>query len=171
MQIKTWQQLNPALLEFAKLDVEVNHAEAKLDEQFQKLRHAHAKRVSRKNERLATLHRSIQTFCKSNKAEFDGARHGASSTGAARSRKINGMVFGFRLSNPSVHIQRKKIEEVIKWLKRKFVPDYYVRVTEEPNREALRQALIEGDDRFRKLCKDHGITLKQKDEFFLDTEA
>ena len=164
MTIKTWRELSPALLEFAKLSCSVRKADAALDDRIQKLRAVHAKNVETKRARLAELYRSIQAFCKSNKARFDPTGSGC------RSCRFSGGSFGFRLDPPSVHIPKKKIEEVTEWLANKF-DEVYVRTTVEPNREALRQALVDGDARFKKLMKNNAITLKQPDKFFLDTET
>ena len=162
MKIGNWKEAERAMGDFASLETKVGQARAAMEISIQ----AAQDRFFQKTEDLASRQREIEAelrhFARANKKDFK-----ATPNGDGRSRNFNGVRFGFRLTPPFVKI--KTPVAALAWLYSSFGVTF-LRISKEINRDVLKSELENGNPRVVKWLNDHGITLKQKDKFFIEVE-
>jgi len=157
MAIKTIEQADALLAEYATADAKIEQIKAKMDEEITVIRSKYADDLSELNICRDESFNAIQMFAETNPELFE-------------KKKSFGMVhgvIGFRMGNWAVKMLPKwKVADVVEQLK-KVLPAY-VRIKEEPNKEMLI------NDRDNKgvnayFHKDGvGITIIQEETFYIE---
>lgn len=128
MKIKTYEELDQALLEAGKLSVELTKKEAELNSKIQKIREQFDQSTEGLRENLASLETDIQAYCLKHKEEFNKER---------RKELVHGFV-GFRTNPPKVLQLNKKftVKTTIELIKKLF-EGKYIRTKEELNKDSI----------------------------------
>ena len=163
MEIKTWKAADDVLEAYAQTAQRLKKAEARRDLEIAKLRENWATEITGLEEELAAATKALKQFAGKNKEEFKPMP-----MGDGRSYIHAGVEMGFRRTPPAVRIEDE--EKAVTYLYQ-YYQDEYVRTRFEPDREKIKAALIDGYERLIEALAAHGITLKQKDQFFLKLMA
>lgn len=161
-QIKTWQEAERAMEQWGRSSCALEEAQARLETELQAVRERHADALGDLEAELIILADDLRGFAKVQKAEFKPREAG----GDVRSYEHAGVVLGYQRTPPFVRIRDE--EKALKWLASEPWLKQFIRLRQEANREALRAKLSEGDQRLVERLAAHGITLDQKDKFFLE---
>jgi len=162
-QIETWPDADGAMEELAKLDAARRAIAARRDLRVTQVESQFNGELNALADAEDAIEKSLKAFAGKRKAEFKPAP-----SGDGRSYQHAGVAFGYRRTPPAVHIEEE--EAAIRWLTDRF-EEQYVRVKQEPDREALKVTLLECDERTRGFYAAHGISLKSKDKFFCEVET
>lgn len=127
-KIKSFDDLDALILEFGQIEARLAKAEASMNERIQKIREAFKTSNESDMNKRADLQKVIETFCISNKNEFQ----------KIRSRDFTHGSVGFKFNPPKIaQLNRKySVATSIELLKRVFQM-LYIRTKEEINKEAL----------------------------------
>jgi Pyruvate/2-oxoacid:ferredoxin oxidoreductase gamma subunit len=157
--IKSWQEVDDAARDLAIAERTISSATAKINAKMEKLRQELAEATAADMVIADRLKRDIKDFAKANKSAF-----GPPGGGEKRSRALNHIVLGFRLSPAKlVNLSGwtwKKIAEALQAAKQKAL----YRTVVEANKEAIHEGYKSGnlDDAG---LKDLGMKVEQADEF------
>ena len=157
--IRNGNELEEAMAEYARLDCEIRAAQVRLEQAVQQLRERFHRETELQRRRRARIEEALRQYAETHKAQF---RPGPK--GQGRRRTVHGVTFGFRLSPPSVSIRN---EQVTHWLYDAY-GDRFTRVVLQPDREALKKGLENGDARLRRRLNLQGIRLNQADKFYIE---
>lgn len=155
MKIKTFDDLDNALLELGKAKAELQKQEAEMNEEIQVVTDKYAESTAECSGTVATIEDAIEDFCSRNKDEFD----------ETRSKIFNHGKVGFRTNPPSVKQLNKKwkVESSIAFAKKLFGKKYLREKTE------LDKATILGDYAAEKLKDEDlagmGLRIEQEETF------
>jgi len=122
MKIKSFEELDGALLELGKARAELQTQEAAMNEELQVITDKYAAKTAECSGTVATIEDAIEAFCEKNKDEFD----------ETRSKIFNHGKVGFRTNPPSVKQLNKKwkVESSIAFAKKLFGLEYLREKTE-----------------------------------------
>jgi len=162
-ELKTWPQAETLMARFAEGECELEKLIVARDEAIRAAWADYAARAKRHLERRDEIVKALKKFATAHKAEFKPREQG----GDVRSYEHAGVTLGFRRTPPAVRIDDE--EAAVTYLCQYY--EEYVRTQLEPNREALKTALQDGNERLVEALAAHGITLKQVDKFFAEVLA
>jgi len=160
---KTWPEAETLMSQFAETQVEITKIKALWEESLLSVARDYGKRVKSYEEKRADLEKALKKFAAGHKAEFKPMP-----IGDGRSYEHAGVTLGFRRTPPAVRIEDE--ETAVTYLCQ-YYKDEYVHTQFAPNREALKSALQNGNERLVEALAAHGITLKQVDKFFVEMLA
>ncbi len=160
--IASWEDVDRAMERVARLDAELRIERANADAMIQRIEQQYQDFAREREAERADLELALRKFASAHKKEFAPREQG----GDTRSYEHAGVVMGYRAKPPEVRIENE--EYALEWL-RTFDDGIYVRVKLEANRQAIREALSnDADERTIERMAAHGITLQQRDKFFLE---
>jgi|SRR5579884_344486 len=160
--IATWEDVDRAMERVARLDAELRIERANADAMIQRIEQQYQDFAREREAERADLELALRKFASAHKKEFAPREAG----GDRRSYEHAGVVMGYRAKPSEVRIENE--EYALEWL-RTFDDGIYVRVKLEANRQAIREALSnDADERTIERMAAHGITLQQRDKFFLE---
>lgn len=156
--VKSWEEVEKLLLEYAKLESFLTETEADLNRKLQSVRDEYAKITANQAARYNQIKTDIQQYALSQKHEFD----------KSRSREFPYAKLGFRYGKHKVSLLNRKYnwDIVIELVKKLFGSDY-IRQKEELNKEQILSNYAE-----QKLTDQQiagcGIKIEQDETFFID---
>jgi phage host-nuclease inhibitor protein Gam len=160
--IARWEDVDRAMEQVARLDAELRVERANADALIRRIEQQYQDFAREREAERADLELALRKFASVHKKEFAPREQG----GDTRSYEHAGVVMGYRAKPPEVRIENE--EYALEWL-RTFDDGIYVRVKLEANRQAIREALSnDADERTIERMAAHGITLQQRDKFFLE---
>ncbi len=163
MRIDTWEEAERGMAEYGRLWREARKFAASEEEAVERVRADYAQRRGGGEAKRKKLERSLQHFARARKRQFQPAPQGP-----GRSFSSNGVRIGFRLTPPAVRISSQAA--TVQWLVEAHL-EGFLRITRQPDREALKSALSNGDPAERDLVERlaaHGIRLEQSNKFFIE---
>lgn len=158
---KTWSEVETLMAQFAETECEISKLDAAHQEAIRFARESLARQSRPYLDKRAEIEKALKKFAAAHKAEFKPREQG----GDVRSYDHAGVTLGFRRTPPAVRIEDE--EQAITYLCQYYREDY-VRTQFTPDREALKVALQDGNERLIEALAAHGITLKQVDKFFVE---
>lgn len=123
--MESWDEVNDALKEMARLRVKVNAAEAKMNERINAAKETAAHVTDHWLRRYAELEEAVESYCKANKAEF------------AR-RRTKSLFFGEVRYRVSTKIMLMSGAEAVLEALRKLGLTQYIRTKEEVDKDAMK---------------------------------
>jgi phage host-nuclease inhibitor protein Gam len=159
--IETWEEANRAMEALARASSVRNATLAEVEAEIASVYESYGGKLSRLDDEITVLQSALAKFAKKHKREFQPSEGG-------RSHEHAGVAIGFRLTPPSVRIENE--ERALDFLSR-FEGGVYLRVKAEPDRQALAEALKDDSSAVAKKLACHGITLQQKDKFFIEVRG
>ncbi|HLI02762.1 MAG TPA: host-nuclease inhibitor Gam family protein [Terriglobia bacterium] len=160
-EIHSWEEADRAMEALAKVSITRRATQAEIDAEIASVHETYRGRLSRLEEEIESLEAALAKFAKKRKSEFKPDSEGG------RSHEHAGVVLGFRLTPPAVRIENEP--RAIDFLSR-FEGGVYLRVKAEPDRQALAEALKDDSSPIVEKLAAHGITLQQKDKFFIEVK-
>lgn len=126
--IKTYEELENALKEYAINDTALAKKEAEMNQRINKIKEEFEEKTKELRYVIDTTAGEIEAFCNKNKSDFD----------KSRSKEYQFGTVGFRTSPPKVAILNRKYntETVLELIKRVF-KKAYIRVKEDLDKEAI----------------------------------
>lgn len=136
MEIKTFEEVDSALLQIAKMESIRVKKEAAMNAAIQKIREKYEEETTTERENISSLESDIQTFCLKNKREFEKDKRSVD--------LVHGSV-GFRTNPPKVlQLSSKfKVATTLELIKKILDPSKYIRTKIELNKEAILADYIE----------------------------
>jgi len=127
--LRSFDEVDQALLELGRAKAIVQHEEAILNNQIQNFRDAFDQRTSDARKQSVSLETEIENFCIENKFEFE----------KSRSKDFVHGTVGFRTSPPAVKALNRKYswETILELIKKFSWSKKYIRIKEEPDKEAI----------------------------------
>lgn len=161
--IKNWEQADRAMQTLSRLHAEWGLAQKNMEVEIARVRELCALPLKRLQGECEEIKRELTAFGKAHKREFKSREEG----GDKRSYEHADVNIGYQLDPPKVRIEDE--DRAIEWM---IGAGYleFVRTRLEPNREALREALSNDADPLVEKFAAHGITLQQKDRFFIEVK-
>lgn len=155
MKIKTFDDLDNALLELGKAKAELQTQEAAMNEEIQAITDKYAGKTAECSGTVATIEDAIEAFCEKNKDAFD----------ESRSKIFNHGKVGFRTNPPSVKQLNKKwkVESSIAFAKKLFGLEY-LREKTELDKAAILGAYAAGKLKDEDLA-GMGLRIEQEETF------
>jgi phage host-nuclease inhibitor protein Gam len=153
--LKSYYEVDDALLEIAQIDGRVARSEALVNEQIQAWKDQLVDETDDDLARKERLAKDLQEFCEFHKDEFTGKR----------SRELNHGTVGFRLSTALAALGKHTWASVLDLLKAAQRTSF-IRVKEEIDKEAVRSADLPADE-----LAAIGMQMKEKDEFYFEATA
>lgn len=128
MPLQSFTDVDIHLRELAKLESSITTEEAKMNEKINKVKEEFEEKTSGERARKSLLESEIESFCTSNKKEFD----------KTRTKKLAFGEVSFRMTTPKVNQLNRKftVKTTIEFLK-KLYKSKYVRVKEEINKDKI----------------------------------
>jgi len=159
INLHSFDEVDRALLELGRAKAIVQHEEAILNNQIQNFRDAFDQRTSDARKQSTSLETEIENFCIENKFEFEKKRS---------VELVHGTV-SFRTAKPHVaQLNRKYSWETILELIKKFSwSKKYIRIKEEPDKEAIladHAADVIDDLKLAAI----GVKIDQREDFNID---
>lgn len=156
--VKSWEEVEKLLLEYAKLESFLAETEADLNRKLQSVRDEFAKVTANQAARYNQIKTDIQKYALSQKHEFD----------KSRSREFPYARIGFRYGKPQVlTLNRKYNWDIVTKLVKQIFGKSYIRLKEELNKEQILADYAEEiiTDKDIAGC---GIKIEQKENFFIE---
>lgn len=128
MKIKSFEELDAALLEMSKSQAVIQEEEAAMNKEIQDIKERYDERTAETSGTIASISDAVEKFCNENKSEFD----------KQRSRVLTHGKVGFRNNPPKVMQLNKKwkVESSIAFLKKLFGKKY-LREKPELNKDVI----------------------------------
>lgn len=153
--VAAWQ-FDESLTAYAKADAREAAINARLDEQFTKLREKHSEELAELKELKEQHFEVVQTYCTENQ-ELIFVKKKSLET-------VHGTV-GFRTGTPKLKTLKGFTWASVLTLLKKTLPDY-VRSKEEPNKEALLADREKPE--IKVMLPEVGVEVDQDETFFID---
>lgn len=157
--INSYGDVDKALLVIGKVSVAIQEAEGKLNAAMQKLREKYDSETREIVSEKEQLEHGIEQFCIANKQDFE----------QGRTKELTHGYIGFRVTPPSVGLLNRKYnwKTVMELLRKMKWGINFIRVKEEPDKEAILTAVAEKSLDDAKLASV-GIKVDQSDKFNYD---
>jgi phage host-nuclease inhibitor protein Gam len=126
--IRTYEELEKALKEYAVNDAALAKKEAEMNQKINKIKEEFEEKTKELRYVISTISGEIEAFCNNNKKDFE----------KNRSKEYQFGTIGFRTSPPKVTILNRKYntKTVIELIKRVF-KSAYIRVKEDIDKESI----------------------------------
>jgi len=164
LEVSTWPEAESLMAHFAQVECDLEKLGAANLQAMQAQHERYAAQVKPYLEKRQELEKALKKFAGAHKAEFKPREQG----GDVRSYDHAGVTLGFRRTPPAVRIEDE--EQAITYLCQ-YYGEEYIRTQFSPDREKLKGALQDGNERLIEALAAHGITLKQMDKFFVELVA
>lgn len=156
--VKSWEEVDKLLLEYAKLESFLTETEADLNRKLQSVRDEFAKVTANQAARYNQIQNDIQQFALSQKHEFE----------KSRCKEFPYAKIGFRYGKQQVATLNRKYnwDIVIKLVKQVF-GKAYIRLKEELNKEQILADYTKNKitDKDVAAC---GMKIEQKENFYIE---
>ena len=159
--MKSWGEIEDALIEIKKIDNEVAKTEAHYDNLITDMKGDLAIKTEDQLKRKARLEKDLEEFAEEHKDEVRSEK-------MARTKELNNGLLGYRWTPWSIKIVKKKKDEVIALIKKARLHTW-IRTKEEVDKEAVMKSFDAGKADNGKLAK---VCLKRdrKEEFWYTTD-
>jgi phage host-nuclease inhibitor protein Gam len=156
--VKSWEEVEKLLLEYAKLESFLTETEADMNRELQNIRDKFAKVTANQTARYNQIKTDIQQYALTQKSEFD----------KTRSREFPFAKVGFRYGKPKVALLNRKYNwEIVIELIKKLFGGEYIRQKEELNKEVILSNYAEGKITDQQIA-GCGVKIEQDESFFID---
>lgn len=156
--VKSWEEVEKLLLEYAKLESFLTETEADLNRKLQSVRIEFAKVTANQAARYNQIQNDIQQFALSQKHEFE----------KSRSKEFPYAKIGFRYGKQQVAtLNRKYNWDIVTKLVKQVFGKAYIRLKEELNKEQILADYTEEKitDKDVAAC---GMKIEQKENFYIE---
>jgi len=158
LPIKSWDDVQSQLLEYAKLESFLAESEADLNAELQSVRDKYAKITGTQSARYNQIKGDIQAYCLTQKSEFE----------AQRSKDFPYAKLGFRYGKHKVSLLNRKYNwDIVIELVKKLFGGTYIRQKEELSKEAILSSYAEGKLTDQQVA-GLGVKIEQEESFFID---
>lgn len=155
MTVKTIEEAEQALAEYAKADARIAKINATMDEQFTSIRQKYADELQDLNEKKDEKADELHFFAESNAQLFD----------KKKSIQMSHGVIGFRTGTPKLKPLKKFTWGAVNELLKEYLPQF-VRKVEEPAKDML--LANRDNEEVASLFKKVGIEVVQDETFYVD---
>lgn len=163
LQIGGWESAERAMAALAVAENELRLLNAQEAQAMAAVAARFEQRLQAARADSEALRKALKKFGSKHKRDFRAREEG----GDTRSHEHAGVVMGYRTTPPQVRIEHE--EKAVNWLA-EFEGGIYVRTRAEPDRQALAEFLKDDSDPAVEKMAAHGITLQQKDKFFVEVK-
>ncbi len=159
--LKSWGEVEDALIEIKKIDNEVAKTQAHYDGKITDIKDDFAGKIETPLKRKARLEKDLEEFAAAHKDEVRSEK-------MERTKELNNGFLGYRWTPWSIKIIKKKKEEVIALIKKAKLHKW-IRTKDEIDKEAVMKSFDAGKADNGKLAK---VCLKRdrKEEFWYTTD-
>ncbi len=159
--LKSWDEIEDAMIEIKRIDNFVAKTEARYDGKITDIKNGLAEMTEPQLKRKVRLEKDLEEFAEAHKDEVRSEK-------MERTKELNNGFMGFRWSPWSIKIVKKKKEEVIALIKKARLHTW-IRTKEEIDKEAVMKSFDAGKADNGKLAR---VCLKRdrKEEFWYTTD-